>query len=111
MKKINYSNYTLLQPTDQGAADEFIKSVADYFLQNAEANFVVDLLEFTEINHQNIKELISVKQSINAEKYSFVVLINQLKVEDLPEEINTVPTLKEAEDVIQMEAIERDLGF
>lgn len=111
MKIINQSNYNLLQSDDTKTTGEFIKSVGDYIFQNSEANYVVDLLAFADVNQQNIKQLISINQSILANQYSFVVLINQLKVEELPEEINTVPTLTEAEDVIQMESIERDLGF
>ena len=111
MKIINKSNYILLQSTDTKSVGEFIKSASHQILQQSQENYVVDLLGFADINKQNIKQLRSIYDSILAENYSFVVLINQLKVDELPEEINTVPTLKEAEDVIQMEMIERDLGF
>ena len=42
---------------------------------------------------------------------SFVVICNGIDIDDVPDEINVVPTLQEAEDVLEMEAIERDLGF
>ena len=32
-------------------------------------------------------------------------------MDDFPDNFNIVPTLQEAEDVIEMENIERDLGF
>jgi hypothetical protein len=34
-----------------------------------------------------------------------------VNVDDFPETFNIVPTLVEAEDVIEMENIQRDLGF
>ena len=111
MKILNKPNYILLQANDTKSAGEFIKLVSDHIFKNPHANYVVDLIAFAEVNKHNIKQLISIKDSILAKKQSFIVLINQLKVDELPEEMNTVPTLREAEDVIEMEMIERDLGF
>ena len=34
-----------------------------------------------------------------------------IDIDDFPDYFNIVPTLQEAEDVIEMEAIERELGF
>ena len=111
MKITNKTNHVLLQPADKKSTGEFIKLVSDQILQNPQANYIIDLLAFADVNKQNIKQLQSIKDSILAKNFSFVILINQFKVDELPEEMNTTPTLKEAEDIIQMEMIERDLGF
>ena len=42
---------------------------------------------------------------------SFVVVYTYVNIDNFPETFNIVPTLIEAEDVIEMENIERDLGF
>ncbi|MDO7612128.1 MAG: ribonuclease Z, partial [Flavobacteriaceae bacterium] len=42
---------------------------------------------------------------------SFVLVTNAISYEDTPESLSVVPTLQEAKDVIEMEEIERDLGF
>ena len=42
---------------------------------------------------------------------SFVVIKSGIDIDNFPENLNIVPTLQEAEDVLEMEAIERDLGF
>jgi hypothetical protein len=42
---------------------------------------------------------------------SFVLINAAINLDDLPEHINIVPTLQEAEDILEMEAIERELGF
>ena len=42
---------------------------------------------------------------------SFVVVNSEIDVDDFPDNFNIVPTLREAEDVLEMEAIERELGF
>jgi len=42
---------------------------------------------------------------------SFVIVIDGIDIDDIPDEIITVPTLVEAYDIIEMENIERDLGL
>lgn len=42
---------------------------------------------------------------------SFVIVNANIDIDDFPDHFNIVPTLQEAEDVIEMEAIERELGF
>ena len=42
---------------------------------------------------------------------TFVIICNNIDVDRFPEDFNIVPTLQEAEDILEMENIERDLGF
>jgi|TARA_R110000822_G_scaffold167622_4_gene307788 hypothetical protein len=42
---------------------------------------------------------------------SFVIVYNKVNIDNLPQSLNIVPTLLEAEDILEMEAIERELGF
>ena len=40
-----------------------------------------------------------------------MLIANSENIDEIPEELNMVPTLIEAQDILEMEAIERDLGF
>ena len=42
---------------------------------------------------------------------TFVLINKSLNIEKFPESFNIAPTLIEAEDILEMENIERDLGF
>lgn len=42
---------------------------------------------------------------------TFVVIFKNVDLDMFPETFNIVPTLQEAEDVLEMENIQRDLGF
>ena len=46
-----------------------------------------------------------------SDQHSRVLVVEAADLEQLPEDCIAVPTLGEAEDLIQMERIERDLGF
>lgn len=54
---------------------------------------------------QQLSEALSVKG------LTFVLVSEQLTYDDLPESIFLCPTLEEAHDLIEMEAIQRDLGL
>ena len=88
MKIENKDNYVIL-------ADEYNK-----------INDFVSFLDYqipTKFKGQNTKH--------RATKQSFVIVTNTVNPDDIPEELFVVPTLQEAEDIIEMEEIERDLGF
>ena len=42
---------------------------------------------------------------------SFVLICKGIDIDEIPDEINVVPTFEEAVDILEMDAIERDLGF
>ena len=59
-----------------------------------------DIVEFLEISNQH-----------RHAKHSFVIVTDKANLNEMPDEIVVVPTLKEAYDIIEMEEMERDLGF
>jgi len=46
-----------------------------------------------------------------AKKKSFVVVASEWSINDFPNELVVVPTSQEAEDLIEMDEMQRDLGF
>lgn len=69
-------------------------------LSKIKINEALDLIPFVEISTQH-------KMS----KKSFVMLTDAVDIDKVPEELAVAPTLQEAYDIIEMEDIERDLGF
>lgn len=49
--------------------------------------------------------------TLKAKNKSFVLIKRGIKIENFPENLNIAPTLQEAKDILEMENIERDLGF
>ena len=74
-------------------------------------NLALDLGEISDLEVGELLQLLPVSNAHRANGKSFVVVTPAVSIEDIPEELITVPTLVEAEDLIQMEEIERDLGF
>ncbi|WP_299679665.1 ribonuclease Z [uncultured Dokdonia sp.] len=74
-------------------------------------NLVIDLLQYTELTLEQLVAFIKLSNYQRADKKSFVIVNTGIDYDVIPDEMMVVPTLQEAEDIIQMEEIERDLGF
>lgn len=74
------------------------------------SNVVIDLLKYP-LNLPQLLQFLKLSNYHRSTKHSFVIVNNSIAIDDIPEEIIVVPTLEEAGDIIEMEDIERDLGF
>jgi hypothetical protein len=74
-------------------------------------NVVVNLLEYTELELTELLLFLKTSNLHRKTKFSFVIVNNAIDPDDIPIEMTVVPTLQEAADIIEMEEIERDLGF
>ena len=94
------------------------KSIADFFVDFSEkyTNFKDKniILDFSVVENIDIKNILLFLQHSKQHKnngMSFVLVVNGIDIEEVPDEIMTAPTLIEAKDIIEMENIERDLGI
>ncbi|GHC63551.1 ribonuclease Z [Ulvibacter litoralis] len=74
------------------------------------SNVVVDLLKYP-LDLPQLLLFLKLSNYHRSTKHSFVIVNNTISIDDIPEEIIVVPTLEEAGDIVEMEEIERDLGF
>ena len=92
------------------------KDFADYLLKEvpqsyADVNVVVELTKYKDFTLGHLLHFLEVSNEHRGQKHSFVMICTAVDVDDIPFEMIVVPTLQEAEDIIEMEEIERDLGF
>lgn len=74
-------------------------------------NVVVDILKYGELRLDELLKFLELSNRHRKGNRSFVIANDTISIEQVPEELVVVPTLQEAEDIVQMEEIERDLGF
>lgn len=86
----------------------FLKGIQPKFKDD---NVVVDILKYGELELNELLSFLEVSNKHRQGRKSFVIVNDTINIEQVPEELVVVPTLQEAEDIIQMEEIERDLGF
>lgn len=92
-----------------------VKDFAAYLEKNhsrfAKDNVVVDILKYGQLTLEELLSFLKPSNQHRKNNHSFVIVNDAINIDRVPEELVVVPTLLEAEDIIQMEEIERDLGF
>lgn len=84
------------------------KENLDAFLSD---HLILEVSENLNIDDSKISLLLEIATNFEKNGMSFVMIKTGIDIDDFPETLNIVPTLQEAEDILEMEAIERDLGF
>lgn len=74
-------------------------------------NIIVNLTCLRPLIIQDVVEFLQISNQHRSAKHSFVLVTDKIDIDDIPGELIIVPTLHEAYDIIEMEEIERDLGF
>jgi hypothetical protein len=90
---------------------ELVKKLDVVYSRFKNDNIIVSLTSLKPIPLEEIVEFLQLSNTHRKSKHSFVVVSNKVNLDDMPDEIIVVPTIQEAYDVIEMEEIERDLGF
>lgn len=92
-----------------------VKDFAAYLERNhsrfENENVVVDILKYGQLSLEELLGFLKISNQHRKNKRSFVIANDAINIDRVPQELVVVPTLPEAEDIIQMEEIERDLGF
>ena len=76
---------------------------------NINQNLILDLLDF-EISEKQILELYHFFLKNTNNSTSFVVINKNILIDNLPEELNIVPTFQEATDLIDLEEMMRNIN-
>ena len=74
-------------------------------------NLIVQISNDINITKEDFLLFLSIAKQKKENSTSLVIVYKDINIDDFPEDFNIVPTLVEAEDIIEMEAIERELGF
>lgn len=111
MKVIQKDTYTILEDERQDVLDfaSYLERIVPDKYEDH--HLVIDLLQYTELTLEQLIAFLKLSNYQRADKKSFVFVNTGINYDLVPDEMVMVPTLQEAEDIIQMEEIERDLGF
>ncbi len=97
------------------AENETMEQSVSKILAFAERGFsthlIFNLLSVQNVSAKNLKSLKPLAVLYKKANKSLVVVCQDIDFTEVPEYLNVVPTIIEANDIVGMEDIERDLGF
>lgn len=109
--KVEQKGHTTIIKDTQGDVNAFLEKVTNEYNSYKGVNLILDLTQNNEVTLESILAFLSLSNTHRKSKKSFVLVANDVDFSDMPDEMVVVPTLLEAHDIIEMEEIERDLGF
>lgn len=111
MKIENHPNYVVLEDEKDDIMNfaSFIEKQVPSKYKGQ--NVVLNLLKYDTMELPQLLMFLKTSNLHRKAKQSFVLVNDAIDIDDIPFEMLVVPTLQEAGDIVDMEEIERDLGF
>jgi hypothetical protein len=110
MKVVQKGHTTIIKDTEN-SFEVFLDKLTSQYNSFESVNLIIDLTHDKSIDVQQLKQFSNLAKSHKKSKKSLIIVANDIDFNKVPTTINVVPSLLEAHDIIEMEEIERDLGF
>ena len=110
MKVVAKGHTTVLIDT-QGDCGLFLQKITSQHESYNNQNLILDLTHDKSTTIQSIKAFSDFSKMHCKGKKSFVIVAENIDFNALPKSLVVVPSILEAHDIIDMDEIERDLGF
>jgi hypothetical protein len=89
----------------------FLKNLREAYPKLKNDHLIINLFTFGPLKTKHIIEFLDLSNQHRGHGKSFVLVSDAIAYDQVPDEINLVPSLQEARDLIEMEEIERDLDL
>jgi hypothetical protein len=110
MKVLVKGHTTVLKDT-QGDFQLFLDNITNQHESYKHQNLILDVTHDKSTTIQSIKAFTELSKMHCKGKKSFVIVAENIDFNAVPKSLVVVPSVLEAQDIIVMDEIERDLGF
>ncbi|BFM41430.1 hypothetical protein CFS9_00710 [Flavobacterium sp. CFS9] len=109
--KVDQKGHTVTIKDTQGDFNAFLERVTQQFKTFEKQNIIIDLSADSDVSEKEVELFLPLAKQQKKAKKSFVIVVSDLDFNAISDKLVVVPSLLEAHDIIEMEEIERDLGF
>jgi metal-responsive CopG/Arc/MetJ family transcriptional regulator len=109
--KVEHRGHTTIIKDTQGDTASFLMKVTHEHNTFKNTNLILDLSHDKNLTLEIVKSFSELIKWHKKQKKSIVLVADAVNFNAVPKNIILVPTVLEAHDIIEMEEIERDLGF
>ncbi|MFV9551156.1 ribonuclease Z [Algibacter sp. PT7-4] len=107
----NQNENTTIITQEKVSVIELVKKLQALYPKYKNNNIIIALTSLNTLTKAEIVEFLDISNTHKAAKHSFVIVSNKIDLDIVPNQLVVVPTIQEAHDIIEMEDMERDLGF
>jgi hypothetical protein len=110
MTKENIKNTTIIKDFNADLPS-LVTNINNQIEELVKKNTIIDISNYRYLKIKDFDTFFSIARNYKKAKKSLVLVVSDFDFDKVSDKINLVPTLQEAHDIIEMEEIERDLGF
>ena len=96
---------------EKASVKTLVNNIEQAYKKYKNYHLIVNLSSLDQLGLQDVIEFLRLSNNHRKDKKSFVIVSDKVDLSQMPDELAVVPTIQEAYDIIEMEDIERDLGF
>lgn len=109
--KVEQKGHTTIIKDTQGDVVSFLEKVMHELNSFKTQNLILDVTPNKNVTLKDIKLFAEASKTHRKNKKSFVIVASDIDFNAVPTKMTVVPSQLEAHDIIEMDEIERDLGF
>jgi len=109
--KVDQKGHTVCIKDTQGDLVSFLAKVTHEYKTFEKFNIIIDIRMYKNISLEVIESFLPLSKTHKKAKKSFVIVSSETDFNAVTHKLTVVRSLQEAHDIIEMEEIERDLGF
>jgi hypothetical protein len=109
--KVDQKGHTICIKDTQGELVSFLMKVTHEYKSFENKNLIIDVSAHKNLSVNEMNSFNSLSKIHKKNKKSFVIVTSEVDYNAVSDQLSVVRSLQEAYDIIEMEEIERDLGF
>ncbi len=109
--KVDQKGHTVCIKDTQGDLVSFLMKITHEYKSFEKYNIIIDISLHRSLSVKEINTFLPLSKLHKKSKKSFVIVVSDTDINSISHNLTVVPTTLEAHDIIEMEEIERDLGF
>jgi hypothetical protein len=109
--EVQQKGHTTIIKDTKGTLDHFIRQLTDEYKMFENVNIIADISIHKNLTKKEINAFLPLAKAHKKAKKSFVIVVENFDFNSAGDKLVVVPSILEAHDIIEMDEIERDLGF
>ena len=109
--KVEQKGHTVTIKDTQGDLVSFLMKVTHEYKTFEKHNMIIDISLHKKLSVKDLNSFLPLSKIHKKAKKSFIIIADDIDFNSVSDKLTVVPTNLEAHDMIEMEEIERDLGF
>lgn len=109
--KVEHKGHTTIIKDTESDYMQFLEKVTAQYHSFKDSNLIIDITHDKSVDLASLKNFTDLTKAHKKNKKSLVIVADNIDFNKVPTKLQVVPSILEAHDLIEMDEIERDLGF